>query len=205
MSERATATKTTTKLVVATWMAMCAVGMWQLAEHATEPGTTGTVATKLPAAIAQQLGWSFDNQLLVLCAHPQCPCLPASLDELSTVLAASPAVTLRILSFEPTVKPPSWDEQARATRFAGLPEGTAVLDYDGKLASELGATTSGHFSLFANDGDLTFAGGITILRGHRGDSQNRRALLSAINHPAPEPVRTVVYGCPLNSPCECNP
>ena len=36
MSERATATKTTTKLVVATWMAMCAVGMWQLAEHATE-------------------------------------------------------------------------------------------------------------------------------------------------------------------------
>jgi hypothetical protein len=32
----------------------------------------------LPIGIAQRLSWPGDCDLLVLVAHPQCPCLPAS-------------------------------------------------------------------------------------------------------------------------------
>lgn len=203
MSPQATPHSTTTKCIVASWMALCATGMWQLSAHAAGPGASGPVMTQLTSDVAVQLHWSHEQNLLVLAAHPQCPCLAASLDELDAVLATDATMTVRILVFEPSVRQPGWDASARDLLFGGWPNGTVVIDKDGKLAAKLGATTSGHISLFQCNGDLSFAGGITGSRGHRGDNQNRRALQQALSSPADEPCRTLVYGCPLQSPCDC--
>lgn len=197
-------TSTTSKLVVAGWIAMCATGVWQLSEHATTPGTAGAIVTELPATLAEQLNWKFDTQLLVLAAHPQCPCLPASLSELTAVLRESPDLTLRVLTYEPSMHPESWNPDARAAHFADLPPGTAVLDHDGQLATQLGADTSGHFFLFRKNGSLAFTGGITRSRGHGGENANRRALLRALQSATTQPVGTPVFGCPLQAPCDCN-
>jgi hypothetical protein len=204
MSNSAAMTSTTSKLVVAGWMAMCATGIWQLGEHATTPGTAGAIVSELPAAIAAQLNWKFDTQLLVLAAHPQCPCLPASLSELAAVLRESPDLTLRVLTYQPSTPPEAWNPDARADLLADLPTGCAVLDPDGQLATQLGANTSGHFLLFRTNGNLAFAGGITGSRGHRGDNANRRALLRALQSATTQPVGTPVFGCPLHAPCKCN-
>lgn len=200
-------------LVTASWLSLCSAGLWQLGEHATSAGSAGSPPRILPAGVADGLSWSGDRTLLVLIAHPQCPCLAASLDELQAVLDAAPDTALRILVFEPTRRPKSWEPTASSTLFGDLPAGTVILDQDGELARSLGATTSGHVSMYAQNGRLAFAGGITGSRGHRGDNESRRALQRALrttNSPQRSrsqpttPRPTPVYGCPFDTPCDCN-
>ncbi len=205
MTRHAQIPSTTTKAVVASWAALCATGMWQLSEHASTTGAHGRVMTRMTSDVATALHWSFDQNLLVLAAHPQCPCLAASLDALKTVLAEQPTIAARILIFEPSQKPPQWDQEARDRLSKAWPDGTIITDHGGELATKLGATTSGHISLFQANGGLSFAGGITGSRGHRGDNQYLRALQQAMWSPTNEPARTPVHGCPLQSPCDCLP
>jgi len=198
--------------VVASWLSLCALGMWQIADHATTAGSVGSVPEALPIGVAKQLNWSGECNLLLLAAHPQCPCLPASLDELGAVFETAENTTLRILVFEPKNTPKSWDPTASDTLFRGLPEGTVIRDRDGQLAEQLGARTSGHISLYDTGGLLQFAGGITGSRGHRGDNDNRQALTVALRQAKARgnrattysPTRTAVFGCPLDTPCDCN-
>lgn len=203
--------------VVASWLALVSVGMWLVADHATTGGSVGTIAPNLAMAAAKQLGWNGECNLLILAAHPQCPCLPATLDELGAVFEKAENTTLRVLVFEPTKASQDWDPEARDTLFGGLPKETVIADRDGDLARRLGAKTSGHLSLYSTDGRLLFTGGITGSRGHRGDNQNRRALTAALQQARAHPgsragnasgagtnfTRTVVYGCPLDTPCDC--
>ena len=65
-------------------------------------------------------------------------------------------MTVRVLAFEPSARPPEWDPAARDQLFQGLPDGTVVTNRDGELAAKLGATTSGHISLFQPNGELIF-------------------------------------------------
>lgn len=198
--------------VVVSWLCLCALGMWQIADHTTAAGSVGNVPEALPLDIAKRLDWNGECSLLLLAAHPQCPCLPASLDELGSVLATAENTTLRILVFEPRQAPRSWDRSASETLFRGLPKGTVVRDRDGELAAQLGARTSGHVSCYDATGHLQFAGGITGSRGHRGDNPNRRALTAALQQSATRshraatgaPTRTAVFGCPLDTPCDCD-
>lgn len=192
----------TTRLVVAAWVLLCGVGMWQLAEHAGSAGTTGNLMTRLTPTVAEQLNWSFDRKLLVLAAHPQCPCLAATLDELGHVLASDRTVAVRILVYEPSARPAEWDEDATEV-FEGLPEDFVIADRDGQLALALGAETSGHICAYQPNGEWIFSGGITGSRGHRGDNQYRRALLDALTGNARTASRTPVFGCPLQTPCDC--
>ena len=76
-----------TALVVAAWLGLCGVGAWQLLAHATVAGAVGPVPARLPAELAQALRWSGQRPLVVVAAHPQCPCLPSTLDTLADALA----------------------------------------------------------------------------------------------------------------------
>ena len=66
-------------------------------------------------------------------------------------------------------------------------------------ARRYGAATSGYAVLYAPDGRLAFAGGITAGRGHEGDNAGEDAILDAINSgPAGGcPTRMPVFGCAL--------
>lgn len=191
------------KTVLAVWIGACAIGMWQLALHVGEPGAVGTSPTTLPHALGQQLHWHGRQPLLVMAVHPQCPCVPNSFDELEAIVAAEPKLTVRILSYEPSSKPPEWQEGALDPWLNKWPAETTLLDQDGQLAAQLGAKTSGHIVLYQPDRSLSFAGGITDARGHKGTTASRRALQRALNAPVTEPVRTSVFGCPIHTPCDC--
>lgn len=205
---------TMTLWVLAAWLGLAGAGAWQLAEHATTAGTIGDVPQRLSAELAGALHWQGRRPLLVLAAHPQCPCLPSTLDGLARVLERHPEVELRMLVYTPGTNPPSWDDSRWQTLRDGLPDGTVLRDPDGRLATALGATTSGHLSLYAPIGTLTFHGGITQGRGHTGENPAERALLQALelasprgagaSHPATrnapqDAIATAVFGCPLTT------
>ncbi|MCB9877353.1 MAG: hypothetical protein H6835_07100 [Planctomycetes bacterium] len=215
-------TRTTlTPWILAAWFGLAGAGAWQLVEHATAAGTVGAVPQQLTRDQVAALRWQGNRPLLVVAAHPQCPCLPSTLDGLARVLTEHPEVELRVLVYTPSKRPPSWDEAQSRTLCDGLPDGAVVRDRDGQLAASLGAETSGHVSLYAPVGALAFAGGITQGRGHTGANQAERALLRALDAASPRrgtssseqpetttsgpAVQTAVFGCPLtDAPSTCN-
>lgn len=181
-------------------IAMCAVGIWLLARHASDVGAAGAAPVSLPAALAAALDWHHDQPLLVLAAHPQCPCLDSTLDELERVLAAADAVTVRTLVFAPTHRPEAWCDEDDV-RLAPCGRNGAVLpDRDGWLAARLGCLTSGHVLVYDPAGALRFSGGVTGSRGHRGDNPGARALAAALAAADSAPVaHPPVYGCPIHN------
>lgn len=191
--------------VIAAWLLLCTAGIWLLAEHATTAGAAGTNMPKLTVSMAQSLRWDRRQPLLVVHAHPQCPCLPSTETELRRSLSQHPDVTLRVLCFAPLDRPENWSDAAVSALAARFGPEQLVLDHDGRLSRELGATTSGHVHVYDRDGALQFSGGITAARAHAGDNASNRALRAALSGTATAEPHTQVFGCPLrSSPC-CHP
>ncbi len=189
----------TTTLVLGCWALMLVGGMGLLLHHGTTAGPIGTVGERLPPDAAAVLEPSGETPLVVLCAHPQCPCLPSTLVELRRVLTDAPAVDLRVLTFAPSTPPAEWDPQASARLQQQLPDARHLVDRDGILATRLGAATSGHVFVFAPTGELRFSGGITAGRGHVGDNAAARALGKTLTSGTAETTPRAVFGCPLQA------
>lgn len=194
--------------VLATWATLVAVGQALLLEHTTAAGDPGQPPAALPHELAAALHWDRTQPLLLLAAHPQCPCLPATLTELQRALADKPPPLLRVLVHTPSSPPPAWDARAAADLRSTLPNGAAIDDRDGALAAQLGLRTSGHVLLFARDGNLRFTGGVTAGRGHQGDNRAGRTLAAILGDAGKPQASTAVFGCPLqadsdshDSPC----
>jgi hypothetical protein len=188
-----------TKLVVTTWLGLVGSGLGLLLHHGVAQGATGTSPTSISERLASTLQWTKERPLLVLCAHPQCPCLPSTLGELKRVLVKAPPVDLRVVLLIPSEKPPEWNpEEVTALRTA-LPNATFVEDPDGTLAGQLGALTSGHVLLFDTGGQLQFSGGITAGRAHVGDNDAGRTLTRVLGGNCGRLATTPVFGCPLNA------
>lgn len=190
-----------TRFVVATWLGMLGTGLGLLIHHGNVAGAVGRVAPHLAPDLARALQWTAARPLLVLCAHPQCPCLPSTLGELQHAVAGH-SIDLRVVTFVPTVPPASWDPVAIADLRTALPQAQHQDDPDGALAERLGAATSGHILLYDTLGSLRFSGGVTGGRGHRGDNAAVRTLarvLGELAGGAADSATTAVFGCPLRA------
>lgn len=138
-----------------------------------------------------------DVPTLVMLAHPRCPCMIASLDELERLLtSAAVAPRVYIVITLPVGAPAGFEQGEALDRARGLPGAVVVLDRDASETSRFGVRTSGHVLAYDRHGGLIFAGGVTPWRGHRGDSAGRRALVALLNDGAGDEVAPV-YGCPL--------
>jgi hypothetical protein len=169
----------------------------------------------MPATPARApLAWPADTRLprhpglptLVLSAHPRCPCSRATIGELSKVMTdCQGKLTAIVLVLRPVGAPDGWERTDLWNTAAAIPGVSVRCDVWGAESRRLGAATSGQTLLYAADGRLLFAGGITESRGHSGDNAGRSAVVSlalgknTVQHPALTPV----YGCPLfdSSPC----
>ena len=90
-----------TKFVVASWLGLVGTGLGLLLQHGNQAGAIGKVPPNLTAELSTALGWQRQRPLLVLCAHPMCPCLPSTLGELRRVLASTPNVDVRVVAVVP--------------------------------------------------------------------------------------------------------
>lgn len=193
-----------TRWVLCAWIVLVGTGQGLLLEHANRPGERSTTPRELTSAVRAALGWRPQRPLLVVVAHPQCPCLPATLGELADALADDLPIDLRLLVYTPSAPPADWDDAAALALQRGLRADSIVADTDGTIARGLGSTTSGHLVLCDRDGRVRFSGGITGSRDHAGDNAHAAALRQCLadvcgQRPAQTttPVETPVFGCAL--------
>lgn len=135
--------------------------------------------------------------MLVMFAHPKCPCTRASLRELERLLAEmGPQCDTAVVFVQPRRTGDDWPLTATWRAAAAIPGVQVALDRGGTEAARFGARTSGQVLLYDAGGSLAFQGGITAARGHEGDNTGRSAIIAFLNgRPAPSCQPT--FGCSL--------
>lgn len=137
----------------------------------------------------------------VLFAHPKCPCLVQTLDELNRLVAASPISRVMVVFVNPPDASPDWHLGAnwRISEQFGFDR---IIDHGAREAGLFKATCSGQLMVFDQSGSCRFNGGITSGRGHEGPSAGAIAVNQLLHNQSVQKSSTPVYGCPLLSSAE---
>jgi len=181
---------------MASWLIAAMGGLWVLARYDNAPGASADAPLRWPAASV--LVRNPGQPTLVVLAHPQCSCTPASLAELAEVLArAGTRPTTYILFLKPEGLSNEWVQSDLWKTATAIPGVSLVRDDDGREARRFGSATSGQTLLYDADGALRFSGGITGSRAHAGDNNGRRSLVALLSGGQPDRTTTNVFGCPL--------
>ena len=192
------------RMVAVGWLSAVCVGMGFLVSYETRPGAAAVAPERWPAST--RIERAAGRPQLVMFVHPQCPCSRASIGELERLMVhVRDRAEVRVLFLLPDEFDAEWahsDLWRSAAKFPGV---EVSLDERGVEARNFGAATSGHTVLFDREGRLRFSGGITVTRGHFGDSEGRSAILDFLSRdegPVEDsfPVtKSLVFGCPLFS------
>ena len=183
---------------------VAAIGFWTWTaqyEFATQPGTELVSPVLWPADT--RLVLSGDRPTLLFFMHPRCPCTRASVRELERTLAraslpGSRQPDLIVVAALPPDAGSEWRDTDTLRSAAKLPRAETFWDTSGIESSRFGVTTSGTIKLFDPSGQLLYSGGITMSRGHEGDSAGGDRLCAALTGTSPVPAdSTPVFGCQL--------
>jgi hypothetical protein len=178
------------------WSVALVAGLRTLMSYESSPGAVGDVRQHWP--VASKIPAPNERPVLVMLAHPQCPCTRASMDELAKIMAhVQGKVTAYVLFLKPQCAPAAWENSDLRRSAARIPGVTVLSDVDGTEAQRFGAETSGHTFLYDRSGALLFSGGITQSRGHAGDNAGENAIVSLISDHQSQLAKTFVFGCSL--------
>jgi hypothetical protein len=187
-----------TTVFFAGWVVALVLSGRVLLSYESAPGQVGSIPGAWPRT--SQIPPPTDRAVLIMLAHPRCPCTRASMAELKKIIThVQGKLAAYVLFLKPTGSGPDWDDTSLWRTAEGIPGVKVISDIDGAEAQRFGAKTSGHTLLFAQDGRLLFSGGITELRGHEGDNVGEDAIISIVNKNVGGRDRTSVFGCSLFS------
>ncbi len=173
------------------WTAVVGRGVHELMVYAYTPAATAAVGEAWP--VTAPVTGPMSQPLLGVFVHAECPCSRASLNELSRVMAqARGRVEARV--YIESTGPDGGLDSDNARTAARIPGVQVVADRDGLVAESLRAAVSGETLLFAAGGSMLFHGGLTAARGHEGDNDGRRAVLSLLEGGSAPPT-VPVFGC----------
>lgn len=149
-----------------------------------------------------------DNPMLVVFIHPKCPCTRASLEEITHLnRRCGDQLEMQFVFLQP--HDASWrsEETEHWRTVRNLNAGRSVVDTAGLEHRRFNATTSGEVFLFTTNGQLAFHGGVTVGRGHAGESAGRLAIEAIVKKSLSPLNRAPVFGCALESSgqaaCSC--
>jgi hypothetical protein len=164
--------------------------------HATQPGAVGKSPATMPSALQQEL--AANRPVLLVFAHPYCPCVRATLGELEAILReCSGLVSARVIFVVPRGETIDWEHNELLQHAKSIAGVTISIDADASEALNCGARTSGMTLLFDHQGKRLFYGGITISRGHAGENLGRQAIISFLTTGSASINHIPTYGCPL--------
>jgi hypothetical protein len=183
-------------LLGAVWLAAVIGGAWSLARHSATPGPVIHAGAAWP--VSDRLPHSARTYTLVMTVHPDCPCSRASVNELNVLMARCGGHLNAIVLF---AEPQGLTRDSTATSLwksaSSIPGVTCVHDPNEELSARFKAGTSGQTFVYDGQGNLRFNGGITIARGHDGDSDGLDAITAIVNGREPAVQQTPVFGCSL--------
>ena len=183
--------------VVLVWFGLVLSGTALLERYKAAPGEAAAAPAAWPKETSLKSGAG--KPTLVMFAHPRCPCTAATLSELARLKTRlGDAVAAHIVF----VRPDGTDEAWRQTRLWAKAQDIAGVelheDVGAVEAVRFGSTTSGQVLLYGTDGALQFAGGITLARGHEGDSPGAARIAELVEKGHTERTDAPVFGCPLH-------
>lgn len=186
------------------WLLSVAAGMGILILYAATPGDPGGPPESWPADTT--LPAPADRPVLVMMAHPRCPCTRATFRELARLMARpGDRVQAHVLFLRPAGVPEDWWRTDLRDSAASIPGVEVMSDDAGIESGRFRTGTSGHVLLYGTDGRLLFSGGITPARGHAGDNDGLDALVRAIDDGTRARARALVFGCALHDPVVASP
>jgi hypothetical protein len=143
-----------------------------------------------------------DKPMLVVFIHPKCPCTRASLAEIGSLHeTCGDRLDMQFVFLDRGDAPWQSTDTEHWETVRDMGAGPAFVDVDGREHRRFGATTSGEVFLYLPTGELAFHGGVTVGRGHAGESPGRAAITAIVTKSAALKTTTPVYGCSLESPC----
>ena len=128
--------------------------------------------------------------------HPGCACSKASVAELSRLMAEAQDLTAQVVVMKSPKLEKLFNQNPLINQAKIIPRTQIIFDREGKEAALFGAETSGLTHLYDAEANLLFAGGLTMARGHEGESAGKKAILSLINGKKAE-ARSLVFGCDI--------
>jgi hypothetical protein len=187
--------------LITVWAIAVAFGLHALMTYKGKAGAAGQTPDIWPSN--ELMAAPSKKPLLVMFAHPRCPCTKASLGELELLVARAPdKFEAAVLFYEPEKGSGAWSNTASIDIARNIPGVRVLLDKEGQVAKRFAAETSGQTALYSAKGKLLFSGGITGSRGHLGENQGFDAILQLVSHPSPLPQKTTkVFGCGLFEQC----
>jgi len=179
---------------LAAWAGITAWGVVHLARYSFAPAHSGEPVESWPADT--NLGpLARDAFTLVMPLHPECPCSRATLQQVDQLLAVHPRdLRVQLVFMEEGTRIEDSDLWNYAGRISGV---SRFHDSDGAETRRFGFQTSGEARLYAQDGKLRFSGGLTVARGHAGESPGSRAVRAVLEGSGALPVTAPVFGCSL--------
>lgn len=179
------------------WIAAVVAGFAVLTHHQLAPGRPAEAPQLWPQESA--LAAPDQEPVLLLFAHPRCPCTRATLSELARLSSrAERPFRTHVLFLRPEGYSEDWTRTDLWNSAAAIPGVEPRIDDEGAEAHRFGSYTSGQVLLYGAEGELLFSGGITSSRGHEGDNAGRAALQKLLAGSPTETDEVRVFGCALH-------
>ena len=180
------------------WLAAVAAGMGILIRYSAISGDVGMPPPSWPSETS--IARTARRPILILMAHPRCPCTRATMEELARLMRRmSGRIEARVVFYAPAGVAEDWWKSDIWTSAAAIPGVTAILDTDAVEARRFHVETSGHALLYDASGRLLFSGGITMARGHAGDNAGEDWVEAVMRGDPSIAKTTSVFGCRLRS------
>lgn len=181
---------------VAVWLSLAALGFIRMWAYALSPGTEARPPPSWPATSLVPRSKSVPT--LLVFAHPRCACTRATLTELAKLaLRLDGAFRAYALFAVPEGVGSKWADTAIVEQARRIPGVGVLEDTAGREAERFGVSTSGEALLYAPDGRLLFAGGLTAARGHEGDAPGGARIAGLVLHGRADLPSAPVFGCGL--------
>jgi hypothetical protein len=181
--------------VIVLWSAAIGLGARELLRYANTPGRLAAPPQHWPngSSLHPPAG-----PIVLVFAHPQCPCSRATIDELAIVMARARGKATAVVFFiAPGSQPLEWVHSDLWRDAQAIPGVDPVEDAEGREARRFGVSTSGQTLLYDGGHNLQFNGGITASRGHSGGNYGRDAVITILEFGTAQRHTTPVFGCSL--------
>ncbi len=184
-------------IAITLWAICVGIGSVWIADYSTRPGQTGISLTHLPFKFGGEDQMPLPKLFVFL--HPHCPCSRATLTELNKLVERNlGAFEVNIFFYQPSDQSAEWAKTELWQKAAAISNANVSAISESELRN-FGAITSGQTLFYDPRGNLVFSGGITISRGHEGDSLGIEIIEKYLHGQQIAFTETPVFGCILTT------